>query len=111
MWGILSVDTESDKPFVPFKPFGLTALSPQGQALGLVAECVNKISLLPQIRTVNIIKTFDREGDEGLGTGLLAVGSYSGKVSIYGICGRVVCPSYITRFGICKYTTITCAQP
>jgi len=39
-FGILSVDTESDKPLLFFSAFGGSALSPQGQALGLVAECV-----------------------------------------------------------------------
>ena len=41
MRGILSIDTESDKPFKFFSAFGGTALIPQCQALGLVAECVN----------------------------------------------------------------------
>ena len=40
-YAILSVDTESDKPAGFIRPFGPTALTPQRQALGLVAECVN----------------------------------------------------------------------
>ena len=46
--GILSVDTESGKSISFIKPFGLTALAPQRQALGLAAECVNGILFASQ---------------------------------------------------------------